>query len=408
MNSELSKGWNRIIAQFPQTSILQTYHWGEVKSRFGWNPTLHLWLSDLQRGQDNSSGLHVDHRVIPFRGQDTDLLLDTDKIVAASLVLMREIPIRGLAYRPKIYYAPKGPLLLDWTDQDLRKRVIDDLTAYSRQKRAIFLKIDPDVVIGYGETNPDEDSKFPGRTVIQALEQDGWVYSSSQIQFKNTMLLDLTPPEEDILAGMKQKTRYNIRLSERKGVTVRKGDEADFDLLFDMYQETSARDGFVIRDRTYYHTVWRTFSPERSQGNVGTPSCIPLIAEVDGQPVAALMLFIFGKSAWYIYGMSTSLHRKLMPNYLLQWEAILQAKRAGCQVYDLWGAPDVFDESDDMWGVYRFKTGLGSKIMRTIGAWDYPVRPLFYRLYTGVIPRILDIMRSRRMREINRPSQSFD
>jgi lipid II:glycine glycyltransferase (peptidoglycan interpeptide bridge formation enzyme) len=83
-----------------------------------------------------------------------------------------------------------------------------------------------------------------------------------------------------------------------------------------------------------------------------------------------------------------------MPNHLLQWEAMRRAKSAGCTVYDLWGAPDEFDESDAMWGVFRFKEGLGGEVVRTLGAWDNPVSPVLYRLYTQIIPKVLDVMRA--------------
>jgi lipid II:glycine glycyltransferase (peptidoglycan interpeptide bridge formation enzyme) len=84
-----------------------------------------------------------------------------------------------------------------------------------------------------------------------------------------------------------------------------------------------------------------------------------------------------------------------MPTYLLQWEAMKRARAKGCNVYDLWGAPDVFDESDSMWGVYRFKEGLGGKVVRTLGAWDFAPNPVWYKLYSEIIPRVLDVMRSR-------------
>ena len=127
----------------------------------------------------------------------------------------------------------------------------------------------------------------------------------------------------------------------------------------------------------------------------GQPSAIPLIAEVDGEPVAAIILFMFGERAYYVYGMSRDAHREKMPTYLLQWEAIKRAKSAGCDVYDLWGAPDEFNENDSMWGVYRFKEGLGGDVERTLGAWDYAGNKLLYKLYTDVMPRILNLMRSR-------------
>jgi lipid II:glycine glycyltransferase (peptidoglycan interpeptide bridge formation enzyme) len=193
---------------------------------------------------------------------------------------------------------------------------------------------------------------------------------------------------------MKPKTRYNIRLAGRKGVQVRTGVEADFGLLYRMYAETSIRDGFAIREEGYYREVWGTF--------LRAGLAEPLVAEVSGEPVAAVVIFYFAGKAWYLYGMSRAAHREKMPNYLLQWEAMRRAKAAGCLTYDLWGAPDHLDETDPMWGVYRFKEGLGGTVIRHVGAWDLPVRPFYYRLYTGFLPKILDWMRYRGVRRTRR------
>jgi lipid II:glycine glycyltransferase (peptidoglycan interpeptide bridge formation enzyme) len=123
---------------------------------------------------------------------------------------------------------------------------------------------------------------------------------------------------------------------------------------------------------------------------------------VEGEPVAGLVLFVFAGRAWYFYGMSREVHREKMPNYLLQWEAMRLAKSLGAKEYDLWGVPEVFDESDPMWGVFRFKEGLGAQVVRTLGAWDFPVYPLGYRLFTRVLPRLLDVMRWRARRQLRR------
>jgi lipid II:glycine glycyltransferase (peptidoglycan interpeptide bridge formation enzyme) len=143
----------------------------------------------------------------------------------------------------------------------------------------------------------------------------------------------------------------------------------------------------VIRDQAYYQALWFTMM------DAGLAE--PLIAEVEGQPVAGVVIFRFAGRAWYMQGMSRPAHREKMPNYLLQWEAIRRAKAGGCRVYDLWRAPDDFTESDPLWGVYRFKEGLGGQVVRHIGAWDQPVRPLSYQLYTRLLPRMLDLMRRR-------------
>jgi lipid II:glycine glycyltransferase (peptidoglycan interpeptide bridge formation enzyme) len=126
-----------------------------------------------------------------------------------------------------------------------------------------------------------------------------------------------------------------------------------------------------------------------------------LIAEVDGQAVAGLILFLFVHKAWYFYGMSSGKHHEKMPNYLLQWEAIRLAKEKGCRIYDLWGAPDKFeDEADSMLGVYRFKLGLGGLPVCTVGAWDYVLNKFAYYLYRHLLPKILGVMRKVRRSQI--------
>ena len=302
-------------------------------------------------------------------------------------MLVREIPIGGLAARVALAYVPKGPLL-DWSDAALRRRVLGDLIRTARKQGALVLKIDPEVLVGTGVPgSADAVGNSTGAAVISELQAAGWVRPESPAQYANTVIVDLAPDEDILLANMKQKTRYNVRLAGRRGVTVRAGTPADFDLLFRMYAETSRRDGFVIRDGSYYRKLWEIFH--------GAGMLDPLIAEVGGEPVAAVVGLHFADTAIYMHGMSTEQHREKMPNYLLQWEAIRRAKAAGCAVYDMWGAPERFDESDSMWGVYRFKDGFGGQVRRHIGEWDYPVRPLLYRLYAQVLPRALAFMRRR-------------
>ena len=125
-----------------------------------------------------------------------------------------------------------------------------------------------------------------------------------------------------------------------------------------------------------------------------------LLAWYGGEPIAGLILYRFGPTAWYMYGASSGRHRDRMPNYLLQWEAIRWAKGQGCTTYDLWGAPDTLDQADPMWGVYRFKEGLGGKLFRGIGAYDYPSSRARYIAYSRIMPRILDIMRWRHRRRM--------
>jgi peptidoglycan pentaglycine glycine transferase (the first glycine) len=372
--------WNQFIASLPNPHLLQTFEWGQVKARYGWSPFYAIWTED-------QFSVFSDQSSVP------------EHSLAACLVLKRTIPIRGFAARLCVLYCPKGPLF-DWTNEPLRKRMLDDLQYFAKKQGAIFLKVDPDVVLGTGIPGAQSAVEERGGADVQSeLARRGWVYSSDQIQFRNTATIDLTASEDEMLARMKQKTRYNVRLAEKKGVTVRVGTADDLSMLYKMYAETSMRDGFVVRNEDYYQTVWKTFmlNVERLTFNIQlqTPLVIPLIAEVNSEPVAGLLLFLFAGRAYYVYGMSRDAHREKMPTYLLQWEAMKRAKSAGCTVYDLWGAPETFDESDSMWGVYRFKEGLGGCVVRTLGAWDYAPNKFWYKMYSEIIPRILNVMRSR-------------
>jgi peptidoglycan pentaglycine glycine transferase (the first glycine) len=385
-----SNYWNSIISHFPNPHFLQTHEWGQVKAKYGWTPIYAMWDAD---GKWNVE-------------RDPNALSTFHSPVAAALILKRTIPMGGMSARLSILYAPKGPLL-DWGNESLRNRVLNDLQAIAKKESAIFLKIDPDVVLGTGiPSSQDEVTDNSGQAVMSELKRRGWRYSEDQIQFKNTVLIDLSPSEEELLARMKQKTRYNIRLAEKKGIVLRVGKSGQLPMLYKMYAETSVRDGFVIRDEGYYQTVWKTFMANASSpvsnlqslitdSQLSTPHAEPLIAEINHEPVAANFILYFAGRAYYVYGMSRDAHREKMPTYLLQWEAMKRAKAKGCSLYDLWGAPDVFDESDSMWGVYRFKEGLGGKVVRTLGAWDFAPNPFWYKLYSEIIPRVLNVLRSR-------------
>ena len=377
--------WNRLISQLPNPHFLQTFEWAQVKSKYGWTPIYLVWSDKFDKSYRS------------YASDQLDLLdmLDQSDINAACLVLKRTVLSRGFTARLCVLYAPKGPLL-DWSNEPLRNRVQDDLQSVAKEQGAIFLKIDPDVVLGTGvPAGEDAREESGGRIVMSELTHKGWRLSSDQIQFKNTVLIDLFVSEDAMLARMKQKTRYNIRLAEKKGVAVRVGMQADLSMLYKMYAETSVRDSFVIRDEGYYKKVWTTFMQSSTFKPSNFPTCEPLIAEVNGEAVSAIFVFYFAGRAYYVYGMSREVHREKMPNYLLQWEAMKRAKARGCSIYDLWGAPDEFNENDSMWGVFRFKEGLGGQVVRTLGAWDLAPNPFWYKMYSEIIPRLLDVMRFR-------------
>ncbi|MBK7897681.1 MAG: peptidoglycan bridge formation glycyltransferase FemA/FemB family protein [Candidatus Promineifilaceae bacterium] len=345
--------FTQALAKMPNGHALQSWAWAAQKSRWGWTP---LPLT-LTIGESSWEPL------------------------AAAMVLKRKIPRTPYC----ILYVPKGPAL-DYKDGALRRVVLAELEKIARQERAIFIKIDPEVVKSWGD---EVERPSPlGSKFTQELKDRGWRFSDEQIQFRNTVELDLTQSEETLLAAMKSKTRYNIRLAGRKGIVVRAGNEADFPIMAEMYAETAVRDGFGIRPAAYYLDAWQSFH-QAGMGHL-------LIAEFERDPVAAVYLVKYGQRVIYMYGASTDKERQRMPNHLLQWEAIRWAKAQGCTIYDFWGAPDEFGESDRLWGVWRFKEGFSGQVVRHIGAWDFAVRPLLYQLYTVVLPKYLNYLRRKK------------
>ena len=357
--------WDAALLALPAPHILQSWAWGETKAQTGWSARRLLWTEEHARPRGAASST---------AGGNRDACTAPS---AAAAVLSRRLVSR---FPLAVAYVSKGPIL-DWSNTALAGEVLHRLESEARRDRAIFIKIDPDL-------RPDTPV---GQAVAAALVRRGWRPSAEQIQFRNTMISDLCPDEEALLAGMKPKWRYNIRLAERKGVVVRDGTLADFPAFYAMYAETGARDGFLVRPYAYYQAIWERFQNDRLAHL--------LLAEVEGAPVAGLILFRFGPTAWYFYGASTANARDLMPNHALQWAALRWSKAAGCTRYDWWGAPDQLDESDPMWGVYRFKQGFGGEFVPGAGAWDFPTNRALYWLYTTAMPKALDLARRRRRAE---------
>jgi lipid II:glycine glycyltransferase (peptidoglycan interpeptide bridge formation enzyme) len=341
--------WRTTLDSLPDPHVLQSFEWGDIKAQTGWQARRYALA---------------------------------DPAGAAAFQLLWRQPLANLPLR--IAYVPKGPLL-DWANLDLVDRALEAVEQAAARLGCIYVKIDPDV----------REDTTAGRLVLHALGRRGWRRSSEQVQFKNTAYSELTGDEEALLAQMKQKWRYNIRLAAKRGLHVRQGSEADFRAFYTLYAETGARDGFLIRPFDYYAQTWRTFL--RAQAEAGNPAGgVLLLAEHadEAEPVAGLFLFRYGRRAWYFYGASSEHRRRDMPNYLLQWEALRWARAQGCTVYDWWGAPTDPDAAEDaMQGVWQFKQGFGAQLQPHIGAWDYVVSPPLYWLYQQAMPAVLDWMR---------------
>ncbi len=201
--------------------------------------------------------------------------------------------------------------------------------------------------------------------------------ANTNILPKDTLFIDLRKDEIRLLKDMKRKTRYNIRLSQRKGVKVRKAGMNDISLWYELYKETCVRNGMYLDEQDYFENVFST-----NAGFTNSPAKVDLlIAELDDAPLAAMFLVCSGRRATYLYGASTSAYRQCMASYALQWEAIKRAKKIGCTEYDMFGIAPNPDPAHPMYGLYRFKTGFGGKIFHRMGCWDYPLSQQSYELY---------------------------
>jgi lipid II:glycine glycyltransferase (peptidoglycan interpeptide bridge formation enzyme) len=203
------------------------------------------------------------------------------------------------------------------------------------------------------------------------------IKAAGDMQPPDTVIVDITPPPERILASMKAKTRYNVRLSGKKGVSVAEGGPDDLDRWYALYEETSSRDRIAIHSRAYYRGLLK-----ESQSYPGTkPTVKLLLARHDEELLAGNIVAFWKTRAAYLYGASSGEKRNLMPTYALQWEAIRMAREAGCTSYDLYGVPPLPDPDHPMFGLYQFKTGFSDCLLERWGTWDVPFRPVLYALY---------------------------
>ena len=334
INSDEHKRFNDFLAKHPKGHVLQSWEWGEIKSRTEWRP----WR----------------------------LVLEKDGEIAAAVSLLeRWVPGLGMP----IFYAPRGPVA-DINDFELLDMLLAEIRKLAKKQGAIFLKIDPDVP----SSEKNLEQYFFSRGFRSAESGKGF----EGVQPKYVFRLDISPPEEVLLLNMQQKTRYNIRLAEKKGVHIRRGTREDLAPFYRVLKETTERDRFLVRAYSYFEDLYDSLVPA-GLGEL-------FLAEYEGEIVAGTLAFVLGDKAWYVYGASSNSHRNVMPNYLIQWEMIRWAKSLGCTLYDFRGVPGHLAEDNPLYGLYRFKKGFNGEYTEFIGEWDLVYRPLVYFLWTRLEP----------------------
>jgi len=272
-------------------------------------------------------------------------------------ILFRRLPL-GFTFA----YMPKGPV----TNHEPGPNFWASVDHSCHKRRAVFLKVEAD---GWEEDQP---------TV--AFSKKMFTASPQHIQPHSTLVVDLQADQEEVFNRMKPKTRYNIRLAGRKEIVVHSS--TDLDDFYGVMGMTSQREAFHVHSKDYYRQAYELFYPKGM--------CELFVADYQGKTLAAVMVFAFGRTAYYFYGASADMERNRKPTYPLQWEAICWAHRKGCTEYDMWGIPDEASNVDDdeeearedgLWGVYRFKRGFGGAIRHAIMPVDRVYNPLLYKIY---------------------------
>lgn len=346
--------------------VQQTAFWSEVKKKMG-----------------------VHSIACNFKVRSTDIYNASESnknIISDILVIIKQID-----YKHSVAYVPYGPELepsqqnqgvfLEELSECLRPFLPKDciMIRYDLSWESYWAQ-DSDFYDynGFWKGPPDkkfQEFRFNYNTVKWNFEK-----TISNILPTNTIFLDLTKDTASLKASMKPKTRYNIELSARKGVTVQTFGIEKLETWYNLYKETASRNRLYLHNIDYFKTVL-TIQAENTQSPA---EVLLLIGMLDTIPLAAMFLVITGNRGTYLYGASASHHRNLMASYALQWEAIKIAKEKDCTEYDMFGISPNPDPSHPLFGLYRFKSGFGGEIFHTLGCWDYPLQPDIYKYYTAV------------------------
>ena len=290
------------------------------------------------------------------------IIIEDEKgnIISSISVLIRKIPIFG-----NLMYSSRGPIC-DIHNEKVMQELTNSLNELAKKYNAFVLKIEPDI--------KSEDKEF--RKIVSKIGykiKDDAKNFSEEIQPRYVFRLDIKDKtEEEIFANFQQKTRYNVRLATKKGVTIKEGKREDLADFHKIMQVTGRRDNFIIRPLEYFQKMYDELGDEHMK---------ILMAYHEDKPISGILDIIYGNKIWYLYGASSNEHRNLMPNYLLQWEGIKYAISQKKDVYDFRGVSGVVDESHPQYGLYRFKKGFNAEFTEFIGEIYIPFKPLVYKAY---------------------------
>jgi len=295
-------------------------------------------------------------------------------------VLLRRMPLTGTA----MMYSPRGPVC-DYTDRAILEDLKSGVDTLAKKHRAHLYKMDPD--IGAGDIAFLKTAADMGFSLFKG--GDG--FETIQARFNYRLYLD-GRDEDALFMNLTQKTRYNIRIAMKKGVTVEvRGKEALGDFMR-LMAVTGERDGFSIRSKAYFEKMLHSLG-----GHIRL-----YMAYYEGEAIAGAVTTNYGGKACYIYGASDNAHRNVMATYLIQWEMIRWAVETGCIVYDFQGVSGNLDENDPLYGLYRFKRGFNGTLDELAGEFDFiymPVRAKLIKLAINLNEKLRALKRRLRGRK---------
>ena len=308
-----------------RSHTLQSYEWGLVKSN---------WINEYV------------------------LVRDSEGRIKASLsILLRKTPLLNLYYM----YAPRGPIC-DLHDKEALKSIADGAREIAKKYNGIALKIDTDA--------PASDLEYVENMKALGFKLRNDYTNLEGVQARFDMRIDIkdkTP--EQIMAAFHSKTRYNVRLAQKRGVEIKVGSREDIPVFYELMVETGKRDGFVVRDINYFYKLYDCLGPKYHR---------LFLAYYNGVPVAGSVCTVYGSKCLYLYGASSNQYRNTMAAYLIQWSMILWAVENKCHYYDLMGVPgNIEDENNPIYGLYRFKKGFGGEMWEFVGEFDMVYKPFW-------------------------------
>ena len=317
--------YEAFVQSHPKGNFAQSYLWGKQKPMWQWD-------------------------AIAVRGED-------GAIRGSLAVMTRKVPGIGRT----LMYGCRGPVC-DLDDRETFSQLLDGARALAKKYKSFVIKIDPDV--------PSSNTAFSSMLQSFGFRAKEGGKNFEAIQPRYVFRLNVEgKTEEELLANFHQKWRYNIRLAERKGVTVRVCGKEMVPAFSDLMLTTGVRDGFVTRKPEYFAAML---------DNLGEHARLYMAFDPNDTPIAGTLAIHYGDKVWYLYGASSNEHRNLMPNYLLQWRMIQWAVETNCRIYDFRGVSGDVSEDNPLYGLFRFKQGFGGDFTEFVGEMDLVLSPVIY------------------------------